>query len=66
MGRHGAEILAVYRIARRGMESSYLLKNDDFTHGTVRDLMAQGEQRALEELKVGHRRHGAWRAFEAA
>jgi NTE family protein len=51
VGRHGAEILAVYRIVRKRMESPYLLKNADFTPDTVRDLIAQGEQRALEKLK---------------
>ena len=51
VGRHGAEILAVYRVARKRMESPYLLKNADFTPDTVRGLMAQGEQRALEKLK---------------
>jgi NTE family protein len=51
VGRHGTEILAVYRIARRRMDSPYLLKNADFTVKTVRDLIAQGEQRAAEKLK---------------
>lgn len=31
VSKRGAEILAVYRIARRRMEFPYMLKNADFT-----------------------------------
>lgn len=52
VGDYGsAEILAVYRIARRRMASPYLLKNADFSVATIKDLIRQGEQRALERLE---------------
>jgi hypothetical protein len=52
VGDYGsAEILAVYRIARRRMASPYLLKNADFSVATITDLIRQGEQRALERLE---------------
>ena len=51
VGSYGAEILSIHRIARSRMKSPHILKNADFSIKTVKDLIRQGEQKALDHLK---------------
>lgn len=51
VGQYGAEILAINRISRNRMESPHVLKNADFSLGTIRDLIRQGEEKTVEHLK---------------
>ncbi|GBC72795.1 hypothetical protein HRbin04_00188 [archaeon HR04] len=48
---HGAEILAVYKISRRELDTPYLLKNADFSRRTIKDLIRQGEELAYQQLQ---------------
>jgi NTE family protein len=47
---HGAEIKSVTRIVRTELESPSILQNADFSLKTVKELIAQGERKTLEEL----------------
>jgi NTE family protein len=47
---YGAEIKSVTRIVRTELESPSILQNADFSLKTVKELMAQGERKTLEEL----------------
>ena len=51
VGSYGAEILSIHRIARSRMKSPHILKNADFSIKTIKDLIRQGEQKALDHLK---------------
>ena len=51
VGKYGAEIMSIHRIARNRMESPHILKNADFSVRTIKDLIRQGEQKTLEHLK---------------
>ncbi|MEM2993895.1 MAG: hypothetical protein QXW14_03965, partial [Candidatus Nitrosocaldus sp.] len=48
---HGAEILTVYKISRRELDTPYLLKNADFSKRTIKDLIKQGEELAYQQLQ---------------
>ncbi|MFN4336744.1 MAG: patatin-like phospholipase family protein [Candidatus Nitrosocaldus sp.] len=48
---HGAEILAVYKISRRELDTPYLLKNADFSRRTIKELIKQGEELAYQQLQ---------------
>ncbi|MEM0442529.1 MAG: hypothetical protein QW450_05170, partial [Candidatus Nitrosocaldus sp.] len=48
---HGAEILAVYKISRKELDTPYLLKNADFSKRTIKDLIKQGEELAYQQLQ---------------
>lgn len=52
VGKYGAEILSIHRIARNRMESPHILKNADFSVRTIKDLIRDGEQKTLEHLKL--------------
>jgi NTE family protein len=47
---YGAVIKSVTRIVRTELESPSILQNADFSHKTIKELIAQGERKALEEL----------------
>jgi NTE family protein len=47
---YGAQILSVTRIVRSEIESPTILQNADFSPATVKELVSQGERKALEEL----------------
>ena len=47
---YGAQILSVVRIVRSETESPTILQNADFSPGTVKELILQGEQKAIEKL----------------
>jgi NTE family protein len=47
---YGAEIKSVTRIVRTELESPSILQNADFTLKTVKEPIAQGERKTLEEL----------------
>lgn len=49
---YGAEILSINRIIKDRIEKPHILKNADFSPKTVKDLIHQGEQKAMEYLKV--------------
>jgi NTE family protein len=51
VGSYGAEILSAHRIARNRMESPHILKNADFSVGTIKDLIRQGEKKTEDHLK---------------
>lgn len=51
VGKYGAEIKSIHRIARNRMESPHILKNADFSVRTIKDLIRQGEQKTREHLK---------------
>lgn len=51
VGKYGAEIMSIHRIARNRMESPHILKNADFSVRTIKDLIRQGEQKTREHLK---------------
>jgi NTE family protein len=46
----GAQILSVTRIVRSEIESPTILQNADFSPGTVKELISQGETKTIEEL----------------
>ena len=48
--KHGAKILKLNRITRANPESPYSLQNADFSVDTIKDLIRQGEKKALEYL----------------
>src|ERR671925_2309814 len=47
---YGAEIKSVTRIVRTELESPSILQNADFSPRTIKELIAQGERKTLEEL----------------
>ena len=48
---YGAVIKSVTRIVRSELESPSILQNADFSPRTIKELIAQGEKKTLEELK---------------
>ena len=49
--KHGAKILKLHRITRNIPETPYSLQNADFSVGTIKELIRQGETKALDYLK---------------
>ena len=47
---YGAEIKSVTRIVRTELESPSILQNADFSPRTIKELIAQGERKTVEEL----------------
>ena len=50
INNYGAQIKSVTRITRIELESPSMLQNADFSPKTIRELIAQGETKALEKL----------------
>jgi len=48
--KYGAKILSVTRIIRSEIESPAILKNANFSPKTVKELIAQGERKAIEKI----------------
>ena len=48
---YGAEIRSITRIVRSEIESPTILKNADFSVGTIKKLIEQGEKKTIEKLK---------------
>ena len=48
--KYGAQILSVTRIIRSEVESPTILKNANFSPIAVKELITQGEQKALEKI----------------
>lgn len=48
---YGAEIRSITRIVRSEIESPTILKNADFSVGTIKNLIEQGEKKTIEKLK---------------
>jgi NTE family protein len=46
----GSKILSLHNISRDVMENPHFLKSADFSSDTIKDLIAQGEQKAEEKL----------------
>lgn len=49
--KYGAKILKLSRITRVNPETPYSLQNADFSMDTIKELIRQGERKALEYLK---------------
>lgn len=49
--KHGAKILKLNRITKINPETPYPLQNADFSVDTIKELIRQGERKALEYLK---------------
>ena len=49
--KHGAKILKINRITRINPEMPYPLQNADFSIDTIKELIKQGETKALDYLK---------------
>jgi hypothetical protein len=49
--KHGAKILKLHRVTRINPEVPYPLQNADFSVDTIKDLIKQGESKALDYLK---------------
>jgi ABC-type multidrug transport system fused ATPase/permease subunit len=49
--KHGAKILKLHRITRNIPETPYSLQNADFSVETIKELIKQGETKALDYLK---------------
>jgi NTE family protein len=47
---YGAVVKSVTRIVRTELESPSILQNADFSLKTIKELIVQGERKALEEL----------------
>ena len=47
---YGAEIKSVTRIVRTELESPGIMQNADFSAPTIKELIAQGERKAIEKL----------------
>lgn len=47
---YGAQILSVTRIVRSEIESPSILQNADFSPKTIKELIKEGERKAIEEL----------------
>lgn len=50
INNYGAQIKSVTRIIRSELESPSMLQNADFSPKTIRELIAQGETKAIEKL----------------
>lgn len=50
---HGAEITSLKKISRNELDTPYLLKNADFSKNTIMELIRQGEENALQQIKSG-------------
>jgi len=48
--KHGAKILKIKRITRNIPETPYPLQNADFSVDTIKELIRQGETKALDSL----------------
>jgi NTE family protein len=48
--KYGAQILSVTRIIRSEVESATILKNANFSPTAIKELITQGEQKALEKI----------------
>jgi len=48
--KYGAKILKIKRISRENNETPYLLQNADFSVNAIKELIIQGENKALESL----------------
>ncbi|MGZ5551253.1 MAG: patatin-like phospholipase family protein [Nitrososphaeraceae archaeon] len=48
--KYGAEILKIKRISRENIETPYSLQNADFSVNTIKELIIQGENKALTSL----------------
>jgi predicted KAP-like P-loop ATPase len=48
--KHGAKILKINRITRNIPETPYALQNADFSVDTIKELIRQGETKALDSL----------------
>ncbi|MGB6671684.1 MAG: hypothetical protein WBE34_04550 [Candidatus Nitrosopolaris sp.] len=54
----GAKILSVTRIIRSEIESPTILKNANFSPKSVKELIAQGERKAIQKIdKVGYQKN---------
>ena len=49
--KFGAKILKIKRISRENSETPYPSQNADFTVNTIKELITQGENKALDILK---------------
>lgn len=52
VNNYGAEILSVIRIIKDKVATPHLLKNADFSPQTVRQLITEGEQKAIRNIKA--------------
>ncbi len=50
MEKYGAKILKIKRISRENNETPYSLQNADFSVNAIKELIIQGENKALESL----------------
>ena len=48
--KYGAKILNIKRISRENIENPYSLQNADFSVNTIKELIIQGENKALTSL----------------
>ena len=48
--KYGAKIISVTRIIRSEIESPTILKNANFSSKAVKELIAQGEQKVIDEI----------------
>jgi NTE family protein len=48
--KYGAKILKIKRISRENNKTPYSLQNADFSVNTIKELIIQGENKALESL----------------
>ena len=49
--RFGAKILKIQRISRENSETSHSSQNADFSVKTIKNIITQGEKKALDRLK---------------
>ena len=49
--KFGAKILKIYRISRENSKTPHSAQNAEFSIGTIKKLIIQGESKALESLK---------------
>ena len=49
--KFGAKILKIKRISRENSETPHSLQNADFSINTIKELIIQGENKALDVLK---------------
>lgn len=54
INNYGAQIKSVTRIVRSELESPSMLQNADFSPKTIKELIAQGETKAMEKLSYCH------------
>jgi NTE family protein len=48
--KYGAKILKITRISRENNKTPYSLQNADFSVNTIKELIMQGENKALDSL----------------